>query len=139
MLKKNRYLPSVLWCTLAANGCIPQPPDVPVCESLTKRLKKDSATGHVILSPSPTCEVEIEEPECGHCVYIVSGREIYLGNKEGHTLGGKTWADIQAEAVLLPAQESYAPLATYIINSCEKEGCSMYAQKFKAKLSPLGK
>ncbi len=135
MLKKLRCSLFVLLSGLAS--CTPSPPDVPVCEGLTKRLTTDPTTGHVILSPSPTCEIEIDEPECGHCVYIVSGKQIFIGENAKHQLGGKPWSLVKAESIMLPAVESYAPLSAYIINACKKAGCSADASKFQKVLSPL--
>jgi hypothetical protein len=79
----------------------------------------------------------INEPECGHCVYIVSGKEEYLGEEPEHTLNGKTWSQLKSQSILLPAQESYEPIAEYIIDSCKKASCSGTTSQFKAKLDQL--
>lgn len=80
---------------------------------------------------------QIGEPECGHCVWIVSGKEAFIGENQGHWLNGKTWSKIRSQSAYLPAVESYAPLATYIINSCKKMGCDSDVEKFKVKLDSL--
>lgn len=65
----------------------------------------------------------------------MSGREVYVGEKD--KLNGKPWSQLKMESVLLPATESYAPLAAYIINACKKSGCSKDIEKFKVKLDSL--
>jgi len=80
---------------------------------------------------------QIGEPECGHCVWVVEGQEAFLGEGRGHWWNGKPWSQLRRESVYLPAQESYAPLATYIINACKKMNCSDDVTKFKVKLDSL--
>lgn len=121
---------------LALSACSPTPPDVPACEHMASHLSVE-ADGHMIWAPSPTCMKQISEPECGHCVWIVSGKEAFIGEQKGHWLNGKTWSKIRAQSAYLPAAESYAPLATYIINACKKMGCSDDVDKFKVKLDSL--
>lgn len=81
---------------------------------------------------------EIGEPECGHCVWIVSKKEAFVGEGVKHLLANKGWAQIMRESVYVPAKESYAPLAQYIINSCEQAGCNSQVDRFKVKLPVLG-
>ncbi len=126
----------VIWCALQIS-CAPKPPDVPACEHLAQRLTTDPVTGHLLLSPSPTCLREIQEPECGHCVFIVSGNEMFVGENNGHWFNGKPWSVLRQQSVYLPAEESYAPLAEYIINACKKMGCSEDVTKFKSRLGFL--
>ena len=128
---------AILSWLLISSGCAPKPPDVPACEHMAQRLSTDPVSGHMLLAPSPTCMKQIAEPECGHCVYIVSGKEFFLGEQAGHWLNGKPWSKIRQQSVYLPAAESYAPLETYIINSCEKMGCDSDVTKFKVKLDSL--
>lgn len=118
-------------------SCTPKPPDVPACEKLSQRVVKDPKTDHLILKPSPTCMKQVGEPECGHCTFIVSGKEIYVGEKQKFFLNGKPWSQIDRESIRLPAVESYAPIASYMINACEKNGCSADIQRFKVKLDSL--
>jgi hypothetical protein len=118
-------------------ACSPKPPDVFVFENMTQRLSTDPATGHLMLTASPTCMERIKEPECGHGVSIVSGAEVFIGEAKGTWFGGKPWSQVKRESVYVPAVESYAPLATYIINSCKKMGCSADVDKFKVKLDSL--
>jgi hypothetical protein len=80
---------------------------------------------------------KIGEMSCGHCVYVVSGKEIFIGENAPNQLNGKPWSAIKEEAVYLPAVESYAPLASYIINSCEKMNCNKQVTAFKVKLNSL--
>ncbi|RYG93861.1 MAG: hypothetical protein EON58_17485 [Alphaproteobacteria bacterium] len=104
---------------------------------LEQRLSTDKKTGHLMLTPSPTCMKEIGETTCGHCVYLMSGDEIFVGEKKENWLNGKPWSQLNRESVLLPAEESYAPLAAYIINSCEKMNCNDQVTRFKVKLDSL--
>lgn len=127
---------SIIFCILIFS-CAPKPPDVPACEHLAQRLYQDPITNHQMIAPSPTCMKQIGEPECGRCVWIVSGKEAFLGESSGHWLNGKPWSKLRQESVYLPAAESYAPLATYIINSCKKMGCSDDVDRFKVKLDSL--
>lgn len=122
---------------LCLSSCTPKPPDVPVCEHLAQHLSNDPVSGHLILNPSPTCMKEIGEAECGHCVFIVTGNEFFLGEGKDHQLNKKPWSKIRTESVYLPAQESYAPIAAYMIDSCKKMHCSDELEKFKIKLNSL--
>jgi hypothetical protein len=120
--------------SVLTGSCSTYPPDVPVCEHLGRFIEKDSS-GHDILKPSPACMKAIEEPECGHCTYIVSGKEIYVG--EYKKFNKKTWSQIKSEAIVLPAEESYAPIAAYMINACKKMNCSKDINRFKVQLGTL--
>lgn len=134
-LNALKLMPLLILSVLITN-CAPKPPDVPVCEHLEPRIHY-ADTGHLISSPSPACMKEIGEPECGHCVYIVTGREVYIGEKEVNRLNGKTWSDLRNSSVLLPAIESYGPLAEYLINTCKQSNCSGDLTRFKVKLDSL--
>lgn len=136
MLRKKQWLLSVilLW---SAISCAPKPPDVPACEHLSQHLANDPVTGHLMLNPSPTCMEKIGEPECGHCVFIVSGTEFFIGEGKDHLFKEKPWSKLRRESVYLPAKESYAPLSVYIIDSCKKMHCSGELEKFKVKLDSL--
>lgn len=118
-------------------NCAPKPPDVPACEHLGQRLTISPVSGNLLLTPSPTCLKKINEPECGHCVWIVSGKEQFIGEAPETHLNKKPWSKIKQQSIYLPAQESYAPLATYIINACKKMNCSNEVTKFKVKLDSL--
>lgn len=124
-------LTSVLGCAT------PQPPDVPVFENLASHLGADPLTGHTVLRPSPACLAVIQESECGHGVYIMSGKQVYVGELPAHLLNGKKWSELRRQSVYVPAKESYAPISTYIINSCEKMGCNDQVTRFKVKLDSL--
>lgn len=77
---------------------------------------------------------KIQEPECGHCVLIVSNAEFFVGENPEHFFNGKSWSQLRNESVYLPAKESYAPLAAYMINACKKNNCSSEVERFKVKL-----
>ncbi len=94
---------------------------------------KDQKTGHLVLSGSPTCEKEVGEPECAHCVYIVSGKEVFVG-EESHFLNGKPWSEIEATSVYVPVEESFAPLKKYLLDSCKKMGCQKDLGAFRLPL-----
>ncbi len=79
----------------------------------------------------------INEPECGHCTYIVSGKEIFIGESPATYLNKKPWSQLKAESVYVPAVESYAPLITYIINACKKMNCSKEVERYSTKLDKL--
>lgn len=121
--------------SLSLCECVSSPPDVPVFEYLQQHLGTDPVTTHIILEPSPACMAQIQEPECGHGVYILSGKEIYIG--ETHTLNGKKWSELKASSVYMPAKEAYAPLQTYIINSCNQAHCNDQVDRFRVKLNSL--
>lgn len=132
-----KFLLSVSLFALLLSSCTKPPPDVPVCKKLVQRLHTDAVTGHLKLTPSPTCMKNIQEYECGYCEHIVSGKVVFVGENPKFHLNGKPWSRIQRESILVPAEESYAPLSTYIINSCEKTNCSPDIQRFKVKLDSL--
>lgn len=125
-----------MWACILSS-CTPKPPNVPACEHLAQRLSTDPKTGHMILSPSPTCMKHISEPECGHCVMIISGVEFFVGESTAVQLKGKPWSKIRQESVYLPAVESYAPLSAYVIDACKKMNCSDDVDAFKIKLDSL--
>lgn len=110
-----------------------QPPDVPVCQELSKRRIFNADTLELIEKPSPTCMIEIAESECGHCVWIVSGKEKFVGNKSENYLNGKSWTTIKEHSVLVPGEFSYAPITTYMINQCKRFNCHKEVGKFKVK------
>ena len=126
-----------LMLTVFLAACSVQPPDVPVFENMQQRLSVDPKTGHLILSPSPTCMAQIKEVECGHGVYVVSGKQIFVGENKANWFNNKPWSQLKAESVYVPAQESYAPIATYIINSCKKMNCEDSVTGFKVRLGSL--
>lgn len=138
-MSQFKFLILLILCCflLGIDACSPQPPDIYAFEHLGSRVTTDAKTGHLILSPSPTCMQQIQESECGRGVSIVSGKEIFVGEQNAHLFNGKPWSKVRDESIYLPAVESYAPLATYIINSCKKMGCSSDVDKFKVKLNFL--
>ncbi len=121
--------------SLLLSACTPQPPDIYVFEHLAQRLSTDAVTGHIILSSNPVCMKEINEPECGHGVAIMSQKQIFVGEKKLYSK--KSWSQLRRESVYLPAIESYAPLATYVINSCEANNCNDQVTRFKVKIDEL--
>jgi hypothetical protein len=129
-----KWLPFIILLLLALNGCV-HIPDVYVFEVLNQRLSIDPITKHEILTPSPTCVAKIQENSCMHGVSIMTGSEIFVGEKTLYK--NKKASELQSESVLLPAIESYAPLETYIINSCKKMGCDSTVDQFKVKLDGL--
>lgn len=132
-----RLLLSINLLGLLLSACAVKPPDVAVFEKLSQRIIDDPSTGHIILKPSPVCMKEIGEPECGHGTFIMSGKEIYVGESDKFHFNGKSWKQVQKESIYVPAMESYGPLSEYMINSCEKNNCSKEVQKFKIKIDSL--
>lgn len=135
-LNKMKLLPLIL-LSFSAINCVPKPPDVPVCENLTQHVAIDAITDHLVLIPSPTCRKQTGDPECGHCTYMVSGKEIYVGEGKDHLLNGKTWSRIKLESIYVPAVESFGPLSEYIINSCKKLNCNDQVDALKVKINKL--
>lgn len=121
--------------SLALSSCTPKPPDVSIFEILSQRLSIDPITKHEVLTPSPTCIAKIQEPSCLHGISIMTGTESFVGEKT--LFKGKKASELQAESMLLPAVESYAPLETYIVNSCKKMGCDSSVDKFTVKVDGL--
>lgn len=136
MRKKKKWMLFVI-SFFSLVSCVPKPPDVPACESLSSKIYVDPKSGHSILQGSPTCEDSIGEPECGHCVFIVSGKEMFIGDLPKNYFNGKPWSELKAESIFLPAQESYAPLSAYVINSCKKMNCEKEITPFRIKLGVL--
>lgn len=137
-LKTTAKLTLMLWSfSLIRCTTMSPPPDVPVCEHYAQFLSKDPKSGHDLLLPSPKCMDKIGEPECGHCTFIMTSREIFIGEKPEHQYHEKPWSQLRRESVLVPAVEGYAPLSAYIINNCEKFNCSGDVQRFKIKLDGL--
>ena len=136
MQSANKWRLLFLSSAFLISACTPQPPDVAVFEYLKQRTYTDQKTGHLMLKPDPVCMKEIGEPECGHGVYIISKKQIFVGDKS-HLFNNKKWSDLIPEMVLVPAQESYAPLLQYIINSCEKMNCNDQVDRFKVQLDEL--
>lgn len=118
-------------------GCTPTPPDVFVFEQLSSRLTTDPKTGQTTLTASPACWKHLQEFDCGHGISIVNGKEIFVGEKKESWFRGKPWSKLKAESIYLPAEESYAPLAEYVINACKKNNCSDQVKRFKVKLDGL--
>lgn len=91
----------------------------------------------MILMPSPLCMAQIQEFECGHGVYIMSKREVWVGENKANWFNGKPWSEIKRESVYVPAVESFAPLSTYIINTCERNSCNDQVDRIKIQLDEL--
>lgn len=117
--------------------CATSPPDVPVFEHLAQFLGTDPVTGHMVLRPSPACMEAIQEAECGHGVFIISKKEIFVGEAEITHFNKKPWSQLRRESVYLPAVESYAPVASYLINSCKQSNCNDQITKFKIRMDEL--
>lgn len=117
--------------------CVSAPPDIYVFEDLEAYSTTDPSTQHQILNPSPACWTAIQEMACGHGIAIISGKEIFVGDIPVHFYNGKSWTQLKEESIYMPAAESYAPLATYTINTCKIDNCSASLENFKVKLDEL--
>lgn len=135
--KLNKLKLTLLLLSLLSLLSCTNPPDVPVFEDLGTHMGKNPVNGHIEIRPSPTCEKQIQEPACGHGVFTMSQKQIYVGEKKEHWFNGKPWSQLKAESVYLPAKESYAPMASYIINMCAKNNCSQDVDRFKVRLDEL--
>lgn len=113
------------------------PPNIYAFEHLDSKMLIDPDTKHEVLVPSPACFKALGEFECGHGVAIVTGDEIFVGENPKFWFKGKPWSRLRRESVYLPAEESYAPLATYVINSCKQNNCDDQVNRFKVKLDGL--
>lgn len=133
----NVWLSAILLCCQISCATIPPPPDIYVFEYLEQHLSTDPVTMHLILTPSPTCMAQVGEAECGHGVSIISGKEVFVGEAKAVQFKGKPWSMLKSESVFMPAVESYAPLATYLINTCRKFRCSNELNAFRVKLNAL--
>jgi hypothetical protein len=80
---------------------------------------------------------QIGERFCGACSHIVSGRRKFIGNKKENYFNEKSWDTLKEQSILVPAEESYAPLAAHIINSCKRSNCNKQINKFKVKIDEL--
>lgn len=136
--RKTKWTLSLVWCALLLNCATTQPPDVPACMHLSAALVSDPQTQSAVLKPSPACEKAIGEPECGYCVYIVSGKKIFIGEKKENRFNGKSWSTIKEESVLLPSQESFAPLWAYLMQVCKQLECSEEITKLKVPFGGEG-
>jgi hypothetical protein len=137
MLNKLRWSLFAISSCYLTESCTPKPPDVPVCEQLSSRVTTDPVTRHTVLTASPACWAAIHETDCGHCVWIVSGKEQFVGEAKATFINGKPWSQLKSESAYLPAAESYGPLAEYIINSCKKMKCDSQVDAFRIKLDSL--
>lgn len=135
--RRNYWLSAILLCCLT-ESCTKPPPDVFAFKQLKPRVIVDKVTGHEILTADPICVEKLQEFECCYGVSIVSGSEAYVGEKKEHWFQGKKpCSQLVEESILLPAEESYAPLATFTINTCKEMHCSDKVSAFKIKLDSL--
>src|ERR1700723_168340 len=102
MLKLKRWLLFVILSCSLTSCTQSQPPDVYVFEALDQQVTMDPDTHHMLLTPSPTCMAQIQEPECGHGVSIISGKELFVGELPAHRYNGKAWSAIIAESIYVP-------------------------------------
>ncbi|MFI5342859.1 MAG: hypothetical protein ACHQUC_01425 [Chlamydiales bacterium] len=80
---------------------------------------------------------QISESECGHGVFIVSGKEVFVGEAQATFFNNKPWSLLRKQSILVPAEESYSPISAYMINSCEKSKCDPNLMKFKIKIDSV--
>jgi hypothetical protein len=131
-----KWLLLVISLNLLTN-CAVQPPNVPLFIELGQHIVKDPITGDILLKPSPTCYEKIHELECLYGIYTMDGKEVFVGNNPINYFNGKSADQIKEESLLAPSIETYAPIATYIINSCKALNCSSDVTKFKVKIDSL--
>jgi hypothetical protein len=80
---------------------------------------------------------KIGEFECGHGVYILSGKEVWVGENPKHFFNKKSWSQLKRESMIVPAIESGAPILTYIINTCAQNHCNDAVDRYKIQLDEL--
>lgn len=112
-------------------------PDVFVFENLVPHRGTNPTTGHIELRPDPACVKAIQEIECGHGVSMVTKREVFVGEGPATFFNKKPWSQLKRESIYVPAQESFAPIENYIINTCKQNNCNDQVTKFKVKLDEL--
>jgi len=136
MPKLPKLMPFILssFCLIS---CALKPPDVPVFEDLQQWVGTDPVTKHLILNASPMCMLKIQEVECGHGVFIVSGKEIYIGENAPNLYNGKKWSQLKSESIYCPAKECFAPIETYMVNTCAQNKCDNTIDAYKVKLDSL--
>lgn len=134
-------------CLLLSSCAGLQPPDVPGCTPLNSKLVNwhppmtpATRADGLVYRPNPVCMAEIGEGDCGKCVFTISEKPIYVGDKPEHHFNKKPWSQLRKKCVLLPAAESYAPLKAFFINACKQMGslgaCKDIA-KWRVKLDSL--
>lgn len=133
--KLNFLIFAILLCSLIS--CATTPPDVYVFRGLDERITVDPVSGHTLWSPDPLCMQNIQEASCAYGVSIVTGKEIWVGELPAHLYNKKPWSQLRGESVYLPAEESYAPLSAFLINTCKQDGCNDTIDRFKVKLDSL--
>lgn len=133
---KMKWLLLVALFALLIN-CSVQPPNIYIFEEMNEHMGIDPITGHTILRPSPTCYTKIQELSCLHGVATMTGDEIFIGELPEHFFNGKPASQIKEESILMPADESYSPMVTYIINSCKALNCNSDVTRFKVKIESL--
>lgn len=104
---------------------------------MSEHFSKDPISGHLLLTPSPLCMQKINEPECCYGVAIMSGNEKIAGEDKANWFNGKPCSQLIEESINCPAEECYAPLSAYIINTCKKDNCSAAITAFKIKVDSL--
>lgn len=124
---------------LLLSGCTP-PPDFAVCRPLVLKTetKVVEGIGTVTLErPNPKCMKEIGEPSCGFCVWTISNRSQFVGDKKSAWLLGQPWSQVKAQSVLVPVKE-YAKVKSFVVNICKKtEECNKDISRWRLKLDSL--
>lgn len=133
--------------TFVLGGCTSfiktQVPDVPICRHLDTRPQTKIINGQTftVQRPNPMCMKAIGEARCGFCVYSVSEKQTYVGDKWNHLLlvagKKKTWSTIQEEAMTVPA-ESQAATKAFAVNVCKAtKSCGQEIDRWRLKLDSL--
>lgn len=118
---------------LANTGCM-TPPDVPVCSpnepveytELQRTFLKLCGEDLTCVADVPAWENRFKTwaapSDSGHCVYTVSGKTFDI--EVGQTFGKKkkTWPQLAESALTVPAEESWAPMKTFVQTACKKSG-----------------
>ncbi len=95
------------------------------------------ANGYIRRS-NPVCDKEIGEADCGYCVFTITDKPIYVGERPENQFRRTPWSKLKLSAVLLPGLFSYAPIKAYFINTCKEFGdCNKDLARWRIKLDSL--
>ena len=121
-------------------SCSVKPPDGPICRELKVIIEKKDVPniGPIVWErPNPLCMEKISESTCGYCVWTVSNKVQFVGDKPETYLYKKSWSQIKTEAVVVPS-EFYADVKGAFINMCKKyKECSDEIARWRIKLDSI--
>jgi hypothetical protein len=124
---------------LVSSGC-DKPPDKPFCrKKIAKKIEILDEFGfvkEVRIRPNPDCIKTIGEAECGYCVWFVSDKQMYIGNKPENMYEGQAWDEILEEAIQLPLS-TFVSFKAYARTQCKKSNCDKQIPRWRVKFDKL--